>query len=292
MIFMSSAKGSNFLPEDVLTKRGAFHFVFCATEDRSVLNSDLSEEVFEARMGEGVKLFQDWQSGFSTQQLDNEKTYVKVEFLERDSEAQNIGWVRKDFIKLESDCHLLKDSYRVTETDFRSIPFFDLNDSDCCNFPTHKRPTTSYLEGMRRFGAGRSGGSRLHAACDLYRTKDEAIYSVAPGTVQLGLYEFYMGTYAIEVKHEGGFVVRYGEVTGKRVSNVSTGKKVSKGQHLGYMAQIRMKNCCEPMLHFELYSGKAKGSLSGGGSYRRRSDLMNPSSHLQKWEKLKFGESY
>ena len=38
----------------------------------------------------------------------------------------------------------------------------------------------------------------------------------------------------------------------------------------------------QPMLHFEMYSGKASGSLGGnGGPYQRRSDLVNPTSWLK-----------
>ena len=46
------------------------------------------------------------------------------------------------------------------------------------------------------------------------------------------------------------------------------------------------------MLHFELFSGKGSGSLSGGGEYKRRWDLLNPTERLRKWEKAKFGSNY
>lgn len=159
----------------------------------------------------------------------------------------------------------------------------DLNDPNCCRFPTLDVPTANFNQGMRRFGANRSGGGRLHAACDLYRFRNEPISAVSAGTLVRDKYFFYEGTYAVEVRHNGGFVVRYGEVTGKTAPGVRSGAKVKVGQTVAYMGKVN-SNCCEPMLHFELFSGKARGSLSGGGSYRRRSDLMNPTKYLQNWE--------
>jgi murein DD-endopeptidase MepM/ murein hydrolase activator NlpD len=125
----------------------------------------------------------------------------------------------------------------------------------------------------------------LHAACDLYRYKDEAMLSVAPGVVTRGLYYFYQGTYALEVKHDGGFIVRYGEVTGKSPSGTSKGSRLKMGQTLGYIAKVN-SNCCNPMLHFELYKGNVTGPLSQSGNrYQRRSDLMNPTDYLLSWMK-------
>ena len=138
------------------------------------------------------------------------------------------------------------------------------------------------------FKARRGGGTRSHAACDLYRYKDEPILSVAPGVVLRGLYYFYQGTYALEVRHSGGFIVRYGELTGKKEIGVSNGKKVKMGQRVGYMGKVN-SNCCRPMLHFELFKGTKSGSLSQkGNKFQRRSDLLDPTHYLQKWESGKF----
>jgi murein DD-endopeptidase MepM/ murein hydrolase activator NlpD len=100
------------------------------------------------------------------------------------------------------------------------------------------------------------------------------------------LYYFYQGTYALEVKHAGGFIVRYGEITGKKAKEISEGGKVKQGQIVGYMGKVNSK-CCEPMLHFELYTGKKTGSLSQrgkGNKYHRRSDLVDPTKYLLRWE--------
>ncbi|HRO67587.1 MAG TPA: hypothetical protein PL182_08490, partial [Pseudobdellovibrionaceae bacterium] len=95
-----------------------------------------------------------------------------------------------------------------------------------------------------------------------------------------------------EVQHPGGFIVRYGEVTGKKASNAGAGKSVKTGQTLGYIGTVNSK-CCKPMLHFELYAGTKKGSLSTrGNKFQRRSDLMDPTKHLRKWEKMEFGTGY
>ena len=159
-----------------------------------------------------------------------------------------------------------------------------LEDPNCCTFPIKNHPTESFKEGMRRFGANRSGGDRAHAACDLYHSKNDPIISVAGGKVIRDLYFFYQGTYALEVKHQGGFVVRYGEITGKKASGISDGHTVKAGETVGYMGKVD-SDCCSPMLHFEMYKGTQSGSLSSGGNkYQRRSDLMNPTSYLEKWE--------
>lgn len=144
---------------------------------------------------------------------------------------------------------------------------------------------------MRRFRAGRSGGHRLHAACDLYRVKQEDITAIAPGTV-LRKYAFYQGTAVMEVRHPGGFIVLYGEIMFKDAPNTRAGSEIKAGQVVGYMGQVN-SGCCEPMLHFELYSGTGHGPMLGWrNAYKRRPDLINPTAYLQRWEKAKFGQSY
>ena len=97
----------------------------------------------------------------------------------------------------------------------------------------------------------------------------------------------------VEVEHSGGFVVRYGELTGKIANNTSIGKQVIMGDRLGYIGKVS-SGCCEPMLHFELYSGKLKGPLTQQGAevngvlYNRRRDLINPTQHMLKWQDAKF----
>ena len=144
---------------------------------------------------------------------------------------------------------------------------------------------------MRAFEASRSGGRR-HAACDLYRTTNEAAVSVAAGKVVRSQYYFYQGTYAIEVEHVGGKVARYGEITGKSASGTGINQYVKAGQTIGYIGKVN-SGCCTPMLHFEIYSGTADGDLTrSGNKFNRRSDLLDPSPYLRDWERAKFGTSY
>lgn len=170
---------------------------------------------------------------------------------------------------------------------FKDSTAFAVN--GCCTFPTTQPPTDSYLTSPRKFGASRANG-RLHSACDLYRpTAGEPIRAVDDGEVIRGPYAFYEGTYALEVKHASGFVVRYGEITGRVAPGVKVGAKITKGQTVGFMGKVN-SNCCSPMLNFEMFSGAAKGSLTQPRPpYQRRSDLMNPTAYLQEWEQDTFG---
>ena len=131
------------------------------------------------------------------------------------------------------------------------------------------------------------GKGRVHAAADLYGNQNENIFAVAPGQVIRGLYDFYFSTYALDVKHTGGFVVRYGEISGRRTILSSTGSKMKMGQAIAHMGQLIPK-IRPPMLHFELYSGAKNGALNvpqnRRNGYGRRTDLLDPTRHLQRWE--------
>lgn len=183
------------------------------------------------------------------------------------------GWVAKNFVKTKNTCEAFKRAGTPSSSVSGNL------------FPLQGRPTHSYLSAPRCFGCGRSGG-RKHAATDLYRPLREKIQSIADGRVLRQMYYFYQGTYAIEVKNEDGKVIRYGETNGKAFK---TGR-VKKGDKIG---EVGKTHCCTPMLHFEMYDGRAgNASLSGGGAYRRRWDLMNPTSTVRQMEKARFGDSY
>lgn len=248
----------------------------------NVRNAELDEVLFKATLGEKIKVFQSWTGDDTREEVIGGVTYTfkRVEFPEREASDEKVGFVAAPFIKKLSDCAYLNNGKSVRANPVDEIT--GLDDPRCCDFPTVKKPTHSYTSGMRRFSAGRGGGKRLHAACDLYRYKNEPIRSVAPGRVIRNLYSFYQGTYALEVRHDGGFVVRYGEMTSKRY--VKGGDRIKMGQRIGNMGVVN-SGCCRPMLHFELYEGTRTGALSTGkGKYRRRSDLMNPTPYLLKWQ--------
>jgi hypothetical protein len=270
------------------TVQGEFQYVICSASPINARTEDLSKVAFSATPGELIKVFQGFEDIKKSKTIDRKTyTFLKVEFPEREAKDQKVAWVADTFIKLISECQEIKKGTALEEGAAAGIS--GLKDKDCCNFPTTERPTESYLEGKRMFGWSR--GKRLHAACDLYRNKDDPAVSVAPGQITLGHYYFYQGTFAIEVKHAGGFVARYGELTSKKAEGVKTGEMVSAGQRLGYIGKVN-SGCCEPMLHFELYSGSMSGRLKGGGKYKRRADLLNPTKFLQSWEQKKFGTSY
>lgn len=151
--------------------------------------------------------------------------------------------------------------------------------SDGHQFPLKIAPTESYKEGMRAFGANRTNG-RKHAGCDLYAPVGTPIYAMDDGEVIRGPYSFYLGTFALEVKHPD-FVARYGEISGA-APGIKAGAKVKKGQLLGYVGELTFKSGNKmSMLHLELYRGTASGNLTTSAlPYKRRGDLFDPTSIL------------
>jgi murein DD-endopeptidase MepM/ murein hydrolase activator NlpD len=59
---------------------------------------------------------------------------------------------------------------------------------------------------------------------------------------------------------------------------------VKRGQLIGYVGHLSIK-VPSNMLHLEMYSNvNDKGTLSGGGKYKRRTDLIDPSNYLNESE--------
>jgi murein DD-endopeptidase MepM/ murein hydrolase activator NlpD len=148
-------------------------------------------------------------------------------------------------------------------------------------FPLKSRSPISYKTGMRRFGANRSG-SRKHSGCDLYAPIGTPIYAMDDGEVIKNIYSFYLGTYALEIKHSK-FIARYGEIK-SAAQGLKKGSKIKKGQLIAYVGELRGLNMS--MLHLELYRGTGTGSLTvrGNKPYQRRSDLIDPTAILDKAE--------
>lgn len=275
---------------DETTEDKSFDYRVCiASNTLNIRDESLSKVITKAKAGEKVKIFQGWGNNSQERTINGiNYTFVKIQLSDRES-SQKVGWAAEKYIQTKENCKYLRGSSNDSGSSSTPIEnITSLDDPDCCEFPTVKKVTHRFNSGMRRFGAGRSGGKRLHAACDLYRYKDEPALSVAPGKVIRNKYYFYQGTYALEIRHAGGFVVRYGEITGKSPSGVSAGKTVKTGQRIGYIGKVN-SNCCRPMLHFELYRGTKSGALSTGGTrYKRRSDLMDPTDYLLRWEDRNF----
>ena len=141
-------------------------------------------------------------------------------------------------------------------------------------FPLRARPTLSYKSGGREFRANRSGGTRKHAACDLIAPKGTEILAMEDGQVIQSPYFFYEGTYALEIKHVSGMVVRYGEISQTVPAGITAGAKVSQGQVIARVGQLTSGNS---MLHLEIYQGTKTGPLTqSGNEFKRRSDLVDP----------------
>jgi murein DD-endopeptidase MepM/ murein hydrolase activator NlpD len=272
--------------EEIDDQEGLHQVVCTNGSTLNVRAENLEDVVFQAAGGERVLIYQGFEQNIKTHTIDNQEfEFVEVTFPSRESEDRNSGWIASNFIKAESDCPLTQhaDIIRGPETTIKN-----LDDEACCEFPTVERVTHPYTSGMRMFGARRGGGTRSHAAADLYRYRNEPILSVAPGTVVRDVYYFYQGTYALEVVHSGGFVARYGEINRRVPSDVKRGANVTMSQRLGTMGVVN-SGCCRPMLHFELYKGDVRGSLSQTRRpFNRRADLMNPTPYLLKWEREKF----
>jgi murein DD-endopeptidase MepM/ murein hydrolase activator NlpD len=154
-------------------------------------------------------------------------------------------------------------------------------------FPFTKPPDENWTEGMRRFGTSRDDGTRSHAACDLYYPVGTIIHAIGDGTVVRGAWPFYLGTSSIEIDH-GEFLARYGEVQNEAL--VRTGEHVKAGQPIAKVG--RLKKGKNSMLHLELYSKAAHGSLSvsadkggrvNGRPTMRRKDLLDPTPKLNEW---------
>lgn len=268
---------------------GGHENVVCIGSDTlNVRNVDLDKVLFSAQRGEKVKIFQGFDGETKqTKEIGGvEYTFIKVQFADREESDETEGWVAESFVQPKSTCKHVNNNTFVRD---RTAKITSIDDPACCEFPTVKRPTHAYTSGMRRFAAGRSKGKRLHAACDLYRYKNEPALAIGPGKVIRGKYYYYQGTYAIQVRHDGGHIVVYGEITGKNPKGVVQGARVKMGDRVGYIGKVN-SNCCRPMLHFELYSGEGKGPLRvvGKNKFQRRSDLMDPTQYLLKWEDGKF----
>ena len=145
-------------------------------------------------------------------------------------------------------------------------------------FPLRFVPTVNY-RGGRGYGASRAKIRKglLHGACDLIARPGTPILSVDDGRVVLGPYRFFRGTYAIEVRYRL-FIVRYCEIALKGAAKA--GKQVKAGEVIAYVGNQPGYD----MLHFEMFSGKAHGPLTNKTMpYCRRKDLINPTSHLDRW---------
>src|SRR5258705_2013255 len=156
-------------------------------------------------------------------------------------------------------------------------------------FPFKQLPSVNWTEVMRAFGSRRSHGARAHAGCDLYFPVGTTIHAITAGTVTRGPYEFYEGTFALEVDH-GAFLARYGEI--QKSALVRQGDRVSAGQPIAKVGKLN--SITNSMLHLELYDKSATGDLTvrnnqtkrtaKGVPFMRRRDLIDPTAKLNVWK--------
>lgn len=249
-----------------------------------IYNDTLNKVIYNAPRFLPVKVYQDW-SGGPAEKTVKGHPLVKVQ-LATGSGKEIIGWAAGTYIKAAKDCKGMPLIFSANGEDdlIPGATVVTESPGACCRFPTMKAPSADYARGAgaRWFGANRRGGKRKHAAADLLRPEGEKVFAVDGGKV-LRKYYFYSGTYAIEVKHDSGMVARYGEVAKTNVAQSGSGERVLKGQHIGYIGSL-------DMLHFELYSDRAQGPLTvmNAGQYWRRSDLLDPTPHLKKWQEMTF----
>ncbi|MCC6137326.1 MAG: M23 family metallopeptidase [Bdellovibrionaceae bacterium] len=248
-----------------------------------IYNESLQTVLYNAPRFLPVKVFQSWEGG-PTEKTVKGHALVKVQ-VSNGSGKEITGWAAETFIKPASECSGMPLIY--SKDGEEGIPGATVvvdSPANCCRFPTLNAPSSGYNQGdgKRYFGAVRRSGKRKHAAADLLRPTGEKVLAIDGGKV-LRKYHFYAGTYAVEVKHDSGYVARYGEVAPQNVAQSGPGERVIKGQHIGNIGSLRM-------LHFEIYSDKVDGPLTqlNNGEYWRRSDLLNPTPLLNKWQEMTF----
>lgn len=263
--------------------KGDLTYVVCSNDSVRVRSANnLSQIIFSAQPKESVKMFQGWGENKKSINVGGQNvSFVRVQFDDGHGRPSNIGYVGEQFIKLKSQCGGASAAAPAPVAKNTQVS------GNCCRFPINHEPNLSYTTGERQFGALRDKG-RIHAAVDLYGNLYEPVVAVGPGVVVRGLYDFYLMTYAVDVKHPN-FVARYGEVSGKRAVKAATGDRLAMGETVAHMGQC-VPRIRPPMLHFEMYRGTLSGPLStpGANKYGRRRDLINPTPYVQQWENKTF----
>ena len=149
------------------------------------------------------------------------------------------------------------------------------------SFPLASAPLASYNVGGREFGAPRESGARLHPGVDLLDYPGQAVFAITDGTILSYAY-FNEGTYVITVDHRD-FVIRYGEVK-KMYGGLKVGESVKSGEKIGIIGALPGS---PSMLHLEKYTGQLTGPFwQSSNPYRRRGDLVDPTSFVESLEGL------
>jgi len=258
---------------------------------------------FKVKNGEALRIRQGFDGAKKSFTADGQThLMIEVDF----TGLKKRGWVAEQFVKSESACKTAKQTAEEIQRKIEDSAAVTGALISGGVFPTFKAPIHPYTKGnaSRWYGAGRDckwqgkGKKRVrvcarsHAACDLFRKQGDPARAILDGTVIQGPYDFYEGTWAVEIKHSDGKIVRYGEISGKIAAGIRANAKVKQGQTVGYIKTVN-SGCCDPMLHFEMYSGKGSGPLTQRWrkGFQRRSDLEDPTAVLRKLEKATFGKN-
>jgi murein DD-endopeptidase MepM/ murein hydrolase activator NlpD len=133
------------------------------------------------------------------------------------------------------------------------------------------------------FNALRDEGRRKHGGCDLGAPRGTPVYAVDAGEVVEVSGGFLHGTSVVSIAHgdvydDDYIIVRYGEVD---TILVQLGQKVEQGQMIAKVG----KQPGGTQLHLEMYAGDQTGEFLQETSrpYKRRSDIMDPTPHLDSW---------
>ena len=147
-----------------------------------------------------------------------------------------------------------------------------------CSFPLPFVPERSYKDQGTGFGTPREniGPGILHPACDLVAPVGTPVLAVDDGYIVRGPYYFYLGSYAIEVRHRY-FIARYGEIK----NETPPSRSVKRGDVIGHVGNVGQGF----MLHFEMFSGAKTGDLTQKPDppWNRRHDLLDPTPFLDVW---------
>lgn len=166
-------------------------------------------------------------------------------------------------------------------------------------FPLKKKDNAYKTIISRSFGSPRPTTSpkpnRKHAGCDLTASAGTEVFAVDDGLVIEATNKgfltandsagnaFDVGVVAIwhgDIYDGTDFIARYGEIDSVKVV---VGQEVKKGD---LIAKVAKQGVDGTQLHFEMYSANASGDLTQQGNlpYKRRSDLIDPTSYLDSWE--------
>lgn len=127
----------------------------------------------------------------------------------------------------------------------------------------------------RLFGASRSGGTRYHAAIDLYAKHGDPVIACQDGKI-VSFYHFYLGVYALIVDH-GTVVINYGEVDGTLPAGLKIGSSVKKGQ---IIAKVGKMTSGSSMLHFECYKQGTTKNYRWHPGETPPANLLDPTKYL------------